>query len=266
MVDENDNPVEDTKETVLDKTTEEKEQTETKTEKTVEKETENKPSDREAELLKEVMKLKEAKKKSDADAKSLKDTLSTIDLDKAKAALAKVEEIENAELERKGEYQRLLDKQKELAAVETKTLKDELENLKAELASKDTLVNRLTVGSNFSNSSYIKDNLTLTPNKTEVIYGSYFDLVDGNLVGYDKPKGYSNRTMLIDSAGDALGFDKAIEAIVNADPEKDSLIKSKMKTGASSKSTDVKVDTAPKYVDPLDKLQAGIDDFMKNMK
>jgi hypothetical protein len=54
------------------------------------------------------------------------------------------------------------------------------------------------------------------------------------VVAYDKPAGATDRTVLVDGSGNPLSFDKAIERIVDADPDRDTLRKSKMRAGAGS--------------------------------
>ncbi|MCY1309996.1 hypothetical protein D9M70_601460 [compost metagenome] len=74
----------------------------------------------------------------------------------------------------------------------------------------------------------------MTPSKARVIYGQHFDLVDGKVVGYDKPRGAANRTALVDSLGEPVQFEEALRKIVEADPDKDHLLKAKVKPGAGS--------------------------------
>jgi hypothetical protein len=61
------------------------------------------------------MKLKEKAKAEEDARKKLEADYKGIDLEAARAALKAAEEAENKELERKGEYERLLNKQKEKA-------------------------------------------------------------------------------------------------------------------------------------------------------
>ena len=68
------------------------------------------PTDAEAKLLKEVMEKKEALKKVNAEKAELAEKLARfdgVDLEAVKQLLAEKQERENAELERKGEWDRL---------------------------------------------------------------------------------------------------------------------------------------------------------------
>lgn len=188
-------------------------------------------------LLREVMD-KKNKLKAEQDArKALEDRLKLydgIDVEKVKKLIEaeKSREIEDAE--KKGEFERVKKLMADQAAEEKKALEDALKERDVVMATKDSMIDALTVGADFAGSKFISEELTLTPAKARVIYGSHFEVVDGKTVAYDKPKGQANRTMLVDSAGEPLKFDDAFKKIVNADPDKDTMLKSKMKPGGHS--------------------------------
>jgi hypothetical protein len=105
-------------------------------------------------------------------------------------------------------------------------------------------ISNLTVGSAFAQSTYIKDDLVIPPSKVKSLYGSHFEFQDGRAVAYDKPAGVAERTMLVDAKGDPLDFESAIKKIIDADPDRDQLLKSKIKPGSGSRPT-TKVDAEP---------------------
>lgn len=208
----------------------------------------NKPSDAEAKLLKEVMEKKEAlnkaKQAADAaktEAEELRAKLAAfdgVDLNQVKEMLKERAEKETAELEKKGEWDRLKAQMAEQHQKEVERLKAELTNPVSELTEKLTKrereIHELTIGRSFSESPFIRDGLTLTPSKARVIYGAHFELADGKVIGYDKPAGSENRTPLVDANGDALSFEKAMEKLVELDPDRDNLLKSKLRAGSGS--------------------------------
>lgn len=217
-----------------------------------------KPSDAEAKLLREVMEKKEALTKArqatiDAEAKSkeLETRLAAfdgIDLGQVKELLKERQDRENAELEKKGEWDRLKAQmaeqhKKELDEVRA-SLTTPVTELTEKLTKREREIHELTIGRNFSESPFIKDSLTLTPSKARVIYGAHFELQDGKIVAYDKPVGSENRTPLVDGNGDPLAFDKAMEKLVELDPDRDNLLKSKIRAGAGSEN------------DPANKIKA----------
>jgi hypothetical protein len=114
--------------------------------------------------------------------------------------------------------------------------------LETKLAEKDTLINGaqktiedLTVGSAFSQSAYIRDELVLTSAIARQVYSSHFDVVNGQVVPFNKPRGESGRTQLVDANGSHLSVDAALKKIVEASPDRDRLVRSKIGTGAGSK-------------------------------
>lgn len=203
-------------------------------------------SDNEAKLLKEVMQKKDALKKASdelADVKTKLAAFDGIDATAVKELLAERKKAEESQLEAKGEWDRLRARMAEEHTREVDAIKSATETLRAELAKKDAVISNLSVGAQFGQSKFIAEELTLTPSKARVVYGEYFDVSeDGSVVGYDKPRGSANRTALINGVGSNLSFDEALRKIVESDPEKDHMLKSKMKPGAGS---DTKPGTKP---------------------
>lgn len=194
-------------------------------------------SDVEARLLKEVMQKKESLRATAeklTDAESRLKQFDGIDADEVRKLLSDKKDAETAQLEAKGEWDRLRSRMAEEHASTTKTLQDQIAALNASLAGKEGAINELTVGASFSQSVFIADELTLTPSKARVVYGAHFELEEGRIVGYDKPRGAADRTPLVDAGGIAVGFDAALRKIVEADSDKDHLLKSKAKSGAGS--------------------------------
>lgn len=205
-----------------------------------------KPSDKEAELLKEVMDKKGKLKEAKSEIEKLKGQLSRfdgIDPDQVRALLDEKKAAEQKKLEEKGQWDELKKQMNEAHAAELSKKDQAVADLQSKLDAANAQIQELTVGNAFSGSKFIADELVLTPAKARVVYGDHFDVEDGQVVAYDKPKGASNRTMLVDGKGDPLGFEDAIKKIVEADPDRDNLIRSSMKKGAGSKGQDV---TPPK--------------------
>jgi hypothetical protein len=190
-----------------------------------------------ADLLKEVMdkknKLKTAEQKA-ADAAAALAAYEGVDPAKVKALLKAEAEAEKAAAEAKGDFERVKQMMAEEHAKDIKTKDDRIAELEALVAGKDNTINELTVGSAFSGSTFIKDDLLLTPTKARALYGAHFAIEDGKTVGYDKPAGAANRTKLVSASGDPLPFDEAFKRIIEADPEKDTLLKVKTKPGSQS--------------------------------
>lgn len=219
------------------------------------------PSDREAALLKEVMQRKEQQKQLKAELDALKKQAAQfegVDLDEIKKMLKDREESETKALEAKGEWERLKAKMAEQHKAQVSEYQKKIDELQAQLGQTGSVVEKLTIGHSFDASNFIKDELTLTPSKARIIYGDYFDIEDGTLVAYDKPRGAKDRTPLVNSVGDNLAFDEALRKIVDADPDKEALIRVKMKPGSNGKSTDDKPKAPPRALTPREKIAAGL--------
>lgn len=219
-----------------------------------------KTTDAEAKLLKEVMKLKEKAKAEEDLRKKLEQQYSGIDLEAARSALKAAEEAEEKELERKGEYERLLNKQKEKADALLEVERNRAKEMEEKLQTAMRAVDELSLGNAFANSKFIQDKLALTANKTRALYSSHFDIVDGKLVAFDKPKGAVDRTQLIDASANPLSFDDALADIINSDPDKEYLLKVEARSGAGSKPNQLRtdLDNGNRPVDSISKIAQGL--------
>jgi myosin heavy subunit len=175
-----------------------------------------------------------------------------VDPEVAKANAKKVEEAEKAAAEAKkaakdaekarAQAENDVTKLREIQAEEHKA---ELDRVKAEKEARDSEVttlqeqlNNIRVENAFANSKFITEQTILTGGKAQRLFGDYVDVVDGQAVVYDAPRGDEKRAKVMDSKGNALPFNDAIAKVINADPDKDSLLKSKTKPGTGSKTED----------------------------
>lgn len=165
---------------------------------------------------------------------------------------------ETAALEASGEWARLKERMSAEHTSGTQALKDQVTALQTQLNSSQRSIDDLSVGTHFSQSGFIADELVLTPSKARVVYGSHFDLVEGKVVGFDKPRGDANRTALVDQHGNSVDFDAALRKIVDADPDKDHMLKSKVKPGAGSASKPSVNVQKPVLTDSISKISAGL--------
>lgn len=163
-----------------------------------------------AELLKENMKRKEKER-------TLADQLAQYgDIDPARARqLLEAEqaaenarrEAEQAELERRGEFDAVKKQMIEAHQAELAQRDERYTALESENASLKSQLVEMTVGASFSNSLFLRDKVLMTPAKARVIYGSHFEVgEDGSVVGYDKPAGHKERAVLVDGEGNGTGL------------------------------------------------------------
>lgn len=204
-----------------------------------------KVTDEEAKLLKEVMKKKdqiESLKKEIDQFKAVSDSVSALGgLDAVKklvaekqAAEEKAKEEEKKKLEERGEWEKLKASMAEEHHKALDVLQKQIDELKNGLNTRDHEINELTIGSAFNNSRFIADATVLTPSKMRALYGSFFEYENGEVVGYNKPRGAQGRTAFVDQFGNHVGFEESIKKIVDADPDKDTIIRARGKQGSNS--------------------------------
>lgn len=213
---------------------------------------ESKPTDAEAKLLKEVMDKKARIKSQDGKISELESKLKQfegIDPESIRNLLKEKQDEETRKLEEKGQWDSLKKQIVEAHTKELGTVGEKLTAAQSEVQRLQGVIAELTVGNAFASSQFIKEDLTMPVSKTRVLYGSHFEFQDGKVVAFDKPAGSADRTVLVDGKGDPLDFESALKKIVDSDPDRDQILRSKMKTGAGSKSTG-KEAPAPKLEAP----------------
>lgn len=221
-----------------------------KDEKTVEKKTD----DEKASLLKDMMKYKNLAREMQEKVKKYEG----IDPEKARAALAAAEAAQVAELERKGQYEEIIKQVREQNEAKVAEAAARVQALEAKLNEMAEAAVRADIRSTFANSTFIRENLMISGEKVQALYGEYFDHVDGQMVGYNKPRGAEGRSPLVDASGAPLAFEAAVEKVLKADPEWESLAKSKIKGAAGSHPQGIAADTIEKPQSSTDRIRAGL--------
>lgn len=203
---------------------------------------EGKPAltDAEAKLLKDAMKQKARALELEGELSKANDKLKSfegIDVEAARKVLADQEAAERQRLIAAGDFDRLTKQMAERHAAEKTMFEQRAEESGKTSATLQQQIADLTVGNAFATSKFVGEDLTLTPNKARVIYGAHFEFKEGSIVGYDKPAGASDRTVLVDASGTPLSFEGALRKVIDADPDKDHLLRSKVKSGSGSTTT-----------------------------
>ena len=230
-------------------------------------EPEHKPSDKEAQLLKEVMTKKAALKQMEEKFKDIDPELYRAMLQERQQlqeqTQAEADRQEQERLKAEGKFDELLQAQARQADSRVEQVKaqyqkelseatGELEGLKAQLEGQQTLINSLTIDSAFANSQFIREELlpAFNPAKTKKLYGEHFDVVEGKVVAFDKPRGATDRAQLVNKDGNPLAFEEAISRLVESDPDADAMKRSKHKEGAGSFSTSQTAAQKPPVIQP----------------
>lgn len=196
-----------------------------------------KPSDAEAKLIKEVMAKKELLKKQADDLAAAQAALKQfegIDVEAVKQLMADQKAAAEKKLAEAGEWDRL---RKQMADENERVVagvRAENQTLQSTLQSTQAMIADLTVGASFSSSAFVREDLIIPASKVRALFGGHFEFKDGKVVGYDKPAGASERTPLVDATGESLSFEAALRKIVEADADRDGLLRSKAKPGAGS--------------------------------
>lgn len=199
------------------------------------------PSDAEAKLLKEVMERKASEKALKEQLAALTGSLGDLKADDIAKLVQEKKDRERADLEKRGEYDRILEQVKGEHAKVIETLQTEIASLKGETTKRADELVELTVGRSFSESQFIRDRSVLPASIARREFGAYVDLVDGVPVVHDKPRGAAERTPLVGADGKPKSFEEGIAALYEKHPDSKSLLKALGNPGAGSHTnTDVK--------------------------
>lgn len=179
--------------------------------------------------------------------------------EEAKKARKEKEEAAQKELENRGKFDAVKKQIISQHNEEVDNLNGQITALKEQITALQSSIVEKSIGENFANSKFLRDEVLLTPTKAKAIYGAHFEInEDGKVVGYDKPKGASDRNPLVDQNGEPIGFEEAISKIISADPEVDSLLRSKMKPGSGSDSKPKPNVNAPQALNSFEKIVQGL--------
>ena len=201
-------------------------------------------TDKERELLRESMSRKEKIKELESKLNEYSSQLKNwegLNPDDVRKLVQEKRDAELKQLEKKGEWDKIRQQMLEAHNGEKATLAQKIEELNQKLSAYAGQIDQLTVGQAFSTSKFIADELVLTPSKARTVYGSHFERdAEGRVIAYDKPAGGEGRAPLVDGQGNPLPFDAALKKLVEIDPDRDALLKAKIKQGADSGTAGVK--------------------------
>jgi len=157
-----------------------------------------------------------------------------VDPEKYRKLVAEQEAADLKAAEAAGDFERVKQMMADAHKAEMEARDARIAELEGLVQANAGTIDKLSIGNAFGTSSFIADKMILTPAKTRVLYGDHFEVEDGQVVAYDKPKGDKDRTKLVDSLGRPLPFDVALEKIVDADPDKKTVLRARAKSGAGS--------------------------------
>ncbi|WP_439823931.1 DUF6651 domain-containing protein [Aeromonas caviae] len=227
-----------------------------------------KPSDREAQLLKESMSRKEKIGQLEArlaefegiDPKAFREMQERLqafdqkERDQVNAKLVEQGRFDEALAAMRAEHEGVLNQVRTQSSAELQAANQEREQLRAQLSAYQAQIEDLTVGAAFGNSAFIREELVqaMNPERSRRLYGDHFDIVEGKVVGYDKPRGQDGRAPLVDKDGQPVSFDEAFKRVLSSQSDYETLIRSSAKPGAGSGTRD------DKATDPTQKIGTGV--------
>jgi len=158
------------------------------------------------------------------------------------ASEAAKRDAEKAKAEAEGNWERVRELMVAERDAKEAALQAQIEELKTGKSAADARLDNMAIDRAFNESKFLREKVALPVGKVRTLFHEHAEVVDGETVVYDKPKGAAKRTMLVDGSGKPLGFEAAIEKVIMADPDKDDLLKSNAKPGAGSRTDGGKTD------------------------
>jgi hypothetical protein len=235
---------------------------------------ENSMSESERKLLREAMAKKEEIAQLRAQLKAFEgvDPKRYQELTAAQVkAEAEAKEREQKALIERGQFEEALKRVREeqdgvLGQVRTQfttelqTVAGERDTLNQRVSALTQQIEDLTIGEAFSNSPFIRDELVqaMSPARNRRLYGDHFDLVDGKVVGFDKPRGEQGRSPLVDKDGQNVSFDEALKRILSSQPDFETMLRSQAKQGAGSGTANEKAKETTHITPGLGRIAAAL--------
>jgi hypothetical protein len=189
------------------------------------------------ESMKRKQRLKELEQES-VDAKAsleaIKASLGELTPEEIAEIVASKKEAETKDLEKKGEYDRILERMREENKTKVGEKDTEITSLRAQLQKATADIEELTVGRQFGESEFLQKKSAIPMSMARKEFGSHFEMVDGEMTAFDKPRGAENRTPLVDENGVAKPFNLAIKELFERHADAKSIIKVSMKPGTGT--------------------------------
>lgn len=234
----------------------------------------DKPTDREAELLREVMKKKEKiealstqntelsqkveeinSRFSGIDPDAVKTLQEELEQRKAEDAKRREQELEGsgdwktlkAELEEKHQSRvnQVIEQKDAKFNSQLEALQAELEEARKQANGQHAVIEELTIGNAFNTSQFVGKQLIPSSAKVRKLYGEHFDVVNGQVQAFDKPRGAEKRLPLVDGDDKPLNFEMALQKIVESDPDKDTILRATQVSGSGSDTNNRTTAAAP---------------------
>lgn len=164
--------------------------------------------------------LREAKEKYESQLKDYEG----IDAKIAREAIDKLKKIDAKQLIDAGK----VDEVKEQIKSEYEKQLQEKDGLTKQLQSR---LDDMQINSLFSQSDFVRNNIAVPQDMFEATFRNNFKIEDGKIVAYDKS---GNRLMSKKNVGEFASGDEALQLLVEAHPQKDTILKADVGSGSGS--------------------------------
>lgn len=157
-----------------------------------------------------------------------------LDAEAAKKALETVKSYDQKKMVDAGEVEKVKAEAVEAfkkQLEETKTSYEaKISELKSSTESKDSQIFNLMVKNRFSSSKVVSDKLSIPADMVEAKFGNNFKIEDGKVIAYlDGKKIYSRK-----NAGEFADFEEALEVMIDAYPNKDTILRGSGASGSGA--------------------------------
>lgn len=227
------------------------------------------PSEREQQLARDLEALQarlaafgEADPEEIANLRKMKDEQKAREAEAAK----KAKDEEERRLRDAGQFEALRERMAEEHKREMEAARGQVTELDTTVNSLKTQIESLTMGAAFGSSRFLSEETIIGPSKARIIYGAYFDVEGGNLVPYNAPRGSDKRVKIVDARGQPKNFEEAIKEIIEADSDRDRILRPRQKAGSGVVPTQTRPDEKPTEARGLARLRQAIPGIMGNSK
>lgn len=145
----------------------------------------------------------------------------------AKKALETVKSLDAKKLVDAGAVEKV---RNEVRTETSKSFEAQIADLTKQVQDRDGMIYGMKVSGGFANSKFVKDKVAIPSDLLEAKFGSAFKVEDGRVVGYLN----GNKIYSRSKPGELADFEESIEAIIDAYPQKDAILKGTGATGGGA--------------------------------
>lgn len=181
-------------------------------------------------------------------------------------AAKKAKEEEERRLREAGNFEALRERMAQEHQTAMEAANSRVIELDTTVGSLKSQIEALTMGAAFGSSRFLSEETVIGPSKARKIYGDYFDIEGSQLIAYDAPRGSERRVKIVDARGQPKPFEDAIKQIIEADPDRDRILRPKQKPGSGVVPTGTRAPEKAVDIRGLARLRTIVPSIMGNSK